>query len=586
MAATPRISRPLVAPGVDRVALFRRGEELFGDTMQLLELVAASQERALFVARDRILKRSVALRVHYQPGTRSRTWFERETELMAVLDHPVVRAVYGAGYREDWAFRIAKWIEGESLLDAVARGPRTIPSVLQLARSLLSVLEYVHTQGIVVRRIIPDTVMTDIAERPFLTDLRFANVLLDVATPEPEPSLAPFLAPEVRSGDSGEPGSDIYGAGAILFFAVTGVEPAADPAAVVPPRTLRQACPQALERVVLRALRPGSAKRYLTAAEMLDDLLDDLGDYEVQLPLTSERRGSFEEPHAWEKHLRRALGDDYELLEELGSGGFGRVYRVRDLALEREVALKVLHPYLTADPVVVERFRREARLAAQLLHPNIANTYDIGGRAGLLWYTMEYVRGRNLGRLVRAEGRQTPERVIRILEETLSALQYAHRRGLVHRDLKPENILIEGATGAVRVADFGLAIALKRTEGGGLASRSGTPEFAAPEQLLGEVVDQRADLYSLALVAFFALTGELPFGDGSVESILARQAAGELPRPGVRIPEWLHHVLHRAAARHPADRYPSAEAFANALRMAHHPWRAKIRAALRALGGR
>jgi len=305
--------------------------------------------------------------------------------------------------------------------------------------------------------------------------------------------------------------------------------------------------------------------------EMLDDLLTDLGDFEApSLTMAMDLGPASEDGGAWEKRLRRALGDEYELLAELGSGGFGRVYRVRDLALEREVALKVLHPYLTVDPDVVERFRREAKVAAQIVHPNIANTYDIGGRAGLIWYTMEYVRGRNLSRLVKDEGPQSPVRVVQIMLDALAALEHAHRRNLVHRDLKPENLLIEDASGTVRIADFGLVIALQTTEGRmGAPSQSGTPDFAAPEQLLGETVDHRTDLYSLTLVAFFTLTGHLPFGSGSLEAVLAQRAIGNLPELTSldgSVPEALLTVLAKGAALAPDQRYRSASEYAVALR--------------------
>ncbi|MGD8726812.1 MAG: serine/threonine-protein kinase, partial [Gemmatimonadales bacterium] len=383
--------------------------------------------------------------------------------------------------------------------------------------------------------------------------------------------------------------SDVYGAGAVLYYAVTGVTPALDPADIERPRRLREACPAALERVINRALAAEPSARYLSAVDMLDDLHADLGEYDVQLFLTGEHGMPLEEPAGWERRLRRALGDDYELLEELGSGGFGRVYKVRDLELERVVALKVLHPYLTTDPTVVERFRREARTAAQVVHQNIANTYDFGGRGGLLWYTMEYVQGRNLARLVQSEGPLPAERVVRILQDTLGALTYAHRRGLVHRDLKPENILIEDATGTVRIADFGLVIAFERSEGfAGASSHSGTPDFAAPEQLLGEAVDHRADIYSLSLVALYALTGRLPFGTGSVEMTLARQAAGQLPELyhlRDKVPEHLVRVLLRGAARDPEDRYSSAESFAEALRNAMRPWQGGLRDLFRRFTG-
>jgi serine/threonine protein kinase len=575
MPQTPESSHTLISDSIDTVGLFRRVQELFGGTFEILELVAASPVRALFVAKDRVLKRKVGLRVHVEPGTPGRRWFERETELLAALDHPVLRTVFAAGYVDDWAFRLVKWIDGESLADAVARGPRPIQGVLRLARSLVVALEYVHTQHIVVRRLAPSMVMIDATERPYIIDLRYANVLLDVVSPDPDRTKEPFVAPEVRGGGPGEPGSDVYSAAALLYYAVTGRPPSLVPSELVPPRKLRETCPAALERVILRGLRRQPQERYLTAVEMLNDLISDLGDYDIQLTLGSAQGSILEDPRAWEKRLRRALGDEYELLEELGAGGFGTVYRVRDLALEREVALKVLHPYLTVDPGVVERFRREAQMAAQVMHPNIANTYDIGGRAGLLWYTMEYVRGKNVSRLVQAEGPLPLPRVIRIMLDALSGLEYAHGRGLVHRDLKPENLLIDDATGTVHIVDFGLAIALRGGDRAhGVPSRSGTPDFAAPEQLLGEQVDRRADLYSLTLVALFALTGTLAFGGDPIESILARRAAGELPELELLrddVPERVLRVFARGAARDPQERFQSAAEYTAALQSAIAP---------------
>ncbi|MDH3458709.1 MAG: protein kinase, partial [Gemmatimonadota bacterium] len=335
---------PLIAPEVDRVALFHAVQQEFAGTFEALELVAASTARCLFMARDVVLKRHVGLRVHVQLESPSRRWFERENELLATLDHPAVRAVLAAGYRNEWAYRIVKWIEGESLADAVARGPLTIPTILRLARNLASVLDYVHTRGIVIRQLAPPTVMIDNSERAHVIDLRYANVLLEVASPETDPVQEPFVAPEIRGGEPGDPSCDVYSAAALLYFAVTGTAPDLEPERVTNPRSIREACPMALERVIMRSLRRDPTDRFLTAIEMIEDLLTD---FDVQSPLASDHAApEADDPRAWEKRLRRALGDEYELLEELGAGGFGRVYRVRDLALERQVALKVLHPHL------------------------------------------------------------------------------------------------------------------------------------------------------------------------------------------------------------------------------------------------
>ena len=544
---------------------------MFGDLYDVRRLVAMSPERALFVVRDSVLKREVALRVHLQSGNEgSRRWFERETELMASLDHASLRAVYAAGYRNNWAYRVVKWIEGESLQTAVHRTPRPLPSVIQIAHSLMSLFEYVHSSQIAVRHIVPSSVMLENTGRVIVIDLRYASVCIDVAEPWPESS-TPFVAPEIRAGGAGDPRSDIYTAGALLFYALTGNAPAADPAAIVPPSKFRPTTPAAVDRMVIRALKQNPAERFYSAKDMSDELTSNAGEIRDPIPVMPTGGRMYDNTGAWEKHLRRALGDEYELLSELGSGGFGRVYLVRDLELEREVALKVLHPFLTSDPAVVERFRREAQITARLVHEHIANTYNIGGRSGLLWYTMEYVPGGNLAQAVERQGRLTVPRVLQLLYESLEALHHAHEHGLVHRDLKPENILFAGPEGSVRIADFGLAFAHEHHSrfGGASTSHSGTPEFAAPEQLLGEKVDHRADLYSLSLCGYFALTGALPFGTGSPLSLLASHTTGALPnvsamRQDVN-PGFLR-VLATAASRDPADRFDSADAFAGALR--------------------
>jgi serine/threonine-protein kinase len=156
----------------------------------------------------------------------------------------------------------------------------------------------------------------------------------------------------------------------------------------------------------------------------------------------------------------------------------------------------------------------------------------------------------------------------------------------VHRDLKPENVLIENASGAVRITDFGLALAFQEHPGAaGASSRSGTPEFAAPEQLLGEPVDHRADLYSATAVAFFSLTGVPPFGGGTIESIVARQSLGQLPDLKAfrdDVPDALVRVLARGAARQPAERFASATEYAATLQRSLQPWWARPLAALRA----
>jgi eukaryotic-like serine/threonine-protein kinase len=556
--------------GPDPVVAFERTSKALGPRYRLERIVASNADRVLFEAYDETLKRRVGVRINFYRDESSRAWFLREAEALSQLDHPAIGHVYDAGVVGDVAYRIGNWIEGEGLEDAVARGPRSIPAVLSLARDLLGALDHAHLQGMIVRRIVPASVLIGSGGRGTITDLRFSSYTLPAVPPGMTPNMPMFMAPEVRDGAVGNPACDVYTAGALLYFAVTGQLPPLDPRQVRRPTELRPTCPRAIERIVLRALQLAPGDRYLTASEMLEDLAVDAGTFETRAVAVSKGPlEAIEDSARWESWLRRALGDDYELLALLGKGGFGRVYRVRDLHLEREVALKVLHPALTQDPEVVERFRREAQLAARLSHPNIVNIYDIAGRFGLIWYTMELIDGPSLAQLVERNGPLPLPQVLRLLREALSALAHAHGFGLVHRDIKPENMLID-PSGSVQITDFGLALAL-RGKYGGATSQSGTPQFASPEQLLGERVDQRSDLYSLAAVVYYALLGTPPFPGATTEQVLAQQTTNQLPQARALredVSEAFERVLGRALSADVESRYPSAAEFLQAVNRA------------------
>ena len=205
----------------------------------------------------------------------------------------------------------------------------------------------------------------------------------------------------------------------------------------------------------------------------------------------------------------------FQILELIGSGGMGRVYKVMQPGLGRVAALKVLMPELAKDPSFVERFTREGRALARLQHPNIVSVFDIGETRGYCWLLMEYVDGVNL-RQVMQSGSLSPKDALQIIPGVCAALEYAHGQGVLHRDIKPENILLDGS-GRVKIADFGVA---KLSEGEGRrvtltvsGSSLGTPAYMAPEQIeRPQDVDHRADIYSLGVVFYEMLTGELPLG--------------------------------------------------------------------------
>ncbi|MBK6306344.1 MAG: serine/threonine protein kinase [Gemmatimonadetes bacterium] len=201
--------------------------------------------------------------------------------------------------------------------------------------------------------------------------------------------------------------------------------------------------------------------------------------------------------------LRDALAGRYAIDRELGRGGMGVVYLARDIALDRLVALKVLPSELARNPETRERFLREARTAAQLSHPNIVPVYHADAVGDLAFFAMGYVDGENLGERVRARGALPVAEAVRYLREAAWALAYAHARGVVHRDIKPENLLLDRATGRVMVTDFGIARDAARADGLTQTGHVlGTVHYMSPEQVAGEPLDGRSDLYALGVVGF------------------------------------------------------------------------------------
>ncbi len=265
--------------------------------------------------------------------------------------------------------------------------------------------------------------------------------------------------------------------------------------------------------------------------------------------------------------LQRALAGQFSLERLLGRGGMGTVYLGREVELDREVAIKVLPPALAAQAEVRERFLREARTAARLSHPNIVPVHRVDELDGFVFFVMAYVDGPTLEAEVRRRGALPPAEVARVVRDVGWALAYAHARGVVHRDVKPENILLDRATGRALVTDFGIAQVAGSAAGTPPGMVIGTPYFMSPEHAQGKPVDGRSDLYSLAVVAFYALTGQLPF-TGLPEAVLVKQVT-QAPPPllalNPSVAAGLAETVQRGLAKSPDDRYPNAEAFADAV---------------------
>jgi len=268
--------------------------------------------------------------------------------------------------------------------------------------------------------------------------------------------------------------------------------------------------------------------------------------------------------------LTAALTDRYRIERELGQGGMATVYLAADLKHDRRVALKVLKPELAA-VIGAERFLAEIKTTANLQHPHILPLFDSGPVDGTVFYAMPFVEGETLrARLSREKQLPIPE-AVRITSEIASALDYAHRHGVIHRDIKPENILLHD--GQALVADFGIALAASRSEGSSRMTETGmslgTPHYMSPEQAMGERdLDARTDVYALGCMLYEMLSGETPFTGPTAQAIIEKVMSSE-PEPVTTlrrmVPRHVAHAIHIAIQKLPADRFPTAAAFAEAL---------------------
>ena len=262
--------------------------------------------------------------------------------------------------------------------------------------------------------------------------------------------------------------------------------------------------------------------------------------------------------------IGRVLDERYEIRAPLGKGGMGTVYRGWQLSVDREVAIKVIHPKLSNDRSAVKRFLREARLASRLSQPNIVNVYDFGQSGTVLYLVMELLRGHTLSAELAQGRRINAKRTITIASQLCDALEAAHAQGIVHRDLKPSNIVIlddPPGRDLIKVLDFGLAKSLIQDSGSVVTNTDallGTPLYMAPEQIEGKVSDQRADLYSLGCILYEMLSGKPPFVDNAVSAVLARHMNDTHAGLPSHIPSSLRKVIDKLLSKTPEGRIQTA----------------------------
>lgn len=500
------------------------------------------------------LDRSLSLVSAPEPAHHA--WLESEARHLAHRNHPAMPTTYhywasfsesrrGPGY-------LRRWISGETIGARLRRmGTEDVPAVLRVMREIGSAISYLHDVGAVHGCMSPDTVWTTPMGRLWIIGWQWAVPAPDIPTAmHPDFRLMPVPSEWMNGEWAPSPLTDQWQLAAVCFAALTGEIPPPDE--VPPIQLVRPDVPAAVANVLDRALQPDPLLRFPNINAMLRAIDRVIGS-RTMVVLAHDEPETTHTAESAEMRLRWALADDYEVLAALGAGSFGSVWRVRDLTLGREVALKLLHPHVARDERIVGRFRREAKLAAQLAHPAIVPIFDWDSRGDVAWYTMELAEGGSVADLVASSGPRALTEVAPQIDFILNGLAAAHSIGVIHRDLKPENVLIDRYR-RWRLADFGIA----NVTGEETAGASGTPAFASPEQLLGETQDTAADCFSIAAIAAFVMSGKAPFGERDHASILAREMRGDIDLSDYEpeIAEW----LRRGLAASPEERFQDATA--------------------------
>jgi serine/threonine protein kinase len=254
------------------------------------------------------------------------------------------------------------------------------------------------------------------------------------------------------------------------------------------------------------------------------------------------------------------LADRYEIIEELGQGGMGKVYRVEDTKLKQEIALKLIKPEIAKDKKTIERFRNELKTARMIAHKNVCRMFDLGEDKGTHFITMEFVPGQDLKGLIRQTGQLAVGTTINLAKQICDGLVEAHKLGVVHRDLKPSNIMID-KEGDARIMDFGIARSLEGKGITGAGVMIGTPEYMSPEQVEGKETDQRSDIYSLGVILYEMVTGQVPFKGDSPFTIGVKHKSETPQNPkeiNTDIPEDLSRVILKCLEKDKERRYQSA----------------------------
>jgi serine/threonine protein kinase len=543
------------------------------DTYRIYDEIGQGSVATVYLAKDLKRDRVVALKI-IRPELAEESQFvrrfQREAKLLSKLDSPHIIRVLDYGSYEGVDFIALEYMEGRTLSAILEEeGALEMEWALSLARQVAQGLAHADEAGVVHRDIRPANIMVASSGLVKIMDLGIARGAdLSRLTATGVLGSPYYLSPEQAEGKEVDIRSDIYSLGITLFEMLTGQRPYEADNAVdivlnhlqesVPSlREFNEEIPGEVDELVKRCLAKTPEERFQAPGELIE-------------AIDGALRGSQgKTPPGMEAALVGQTLGQYRLVERIGRGGMATVYKAYQPSLDRYVAVKVLPTYLAHDPDFATRFRREARAIAKLNHPRILPVHDFGQEGELSYIVMRYVEGGTLKKIL---GQPLAlDRVMDIIVQVGDALDYAHQQGIIHRDVKPANVLLDRGKWAL-LSDFGLAkmaaASVQLTKSGvGL----GTPAYMSPEQAQGKPVDAQSDIYSLGIMLFEMLTGQVPFEADTPLAVLIKHLTAPLPLPrqvNPDIPEPVERVILKAVAKVPEDRFQRVSEMVEALKRA------------------
>jgi eukaryotic-like serine/threonine-protein kinase len=552
--ASPTSSKTPLVPGA-----------VLAGRYQILQILGEGGMGAVFKARDREVDRTVAIKVvrpelSGHPEILRR--FKQELVLARQVTHRNVIRIFDLGVADGRRFITMEFVEGKTLQGLITEQTKLpVDQAVGIIRQTLLGLESAHVEGVVHRDLKPQNIMVDSTGRVYLMDFGIAKSMelagmtrtgVLMGTPD-------YMSPEQAKGEKADARSDLFTVGVIFFELLTGQQPYRSETVMqtlvkrtkeraIQTRDLDPSIPQYISDVVAKCLEINPDQRYQSAAQILRDLDPNAA---KQIKET--------DPFYMGLEAGTDFGPRYRIESLIGEGGMGKIYKAYDKDLDRMIALKLVRPELADDPVSMDRLKQELLLASKVSHKNIVRIHDLGDVNGVKFISMAYVDGEDLHAVIRRKGRLDVERATHFARQICKGLEAAHHESVLHRDLKPQNVLVDQQDNAF-ILDFGLARSVEA--GAAMAGEmTGTPRYMSPEQAEGLPIDHRSDIYSVGLILYEMVTGDLPFLSDTVMQAMYQRVTQAPKNPKLlnpELPDYFVNIVMKCLERDPAKRYQTA----------------------------